>query len=103
LRSETEHVNPNLRLRTGFRDTLTAFFEKAELPPAIEGRVPIRVKCGPAGLKQIVQATGKVVEILVVAAGVEILELELTPNHARPLLLAVTFRFVRMARPTSLA
>ncbi|HXO45496.1 MAG TPA: hypothetical protein VN846_08510 [Candidatus Cybelea sp.] len=73
------------------------------MPPAIEGRVPIRVKCGPAGLKQIVQATGKLVEIFVVAAGVEILELEFAPNHARPLARSVTFRFVRMARPTSLA
>ncbi|HEY4710391.1 MAG TPA: hypothetical protein VIH46_09485 [Candidatus Acidoferrales bacterium] len=71
------------------------------MPPAFTSRVTIRVDCGPAGLKQIVQATGEFVEIRVVAAGVEILKLKLAPNHAGPLPPGVACRVVGMASPGS--
>lgn len=59
----------------------TTVFYEAELPPALESRIPVYLRSGPAGSKQFVQFAREPIEVVVVAACVEILEPVFTPNQ----------------------
>lgn len=62
----------------------TTIFCEAELPPALESRIPVYFWSGPASSKQFVQFTCEPIEVVVIAARVEIFEPVFTPNQIVP-------------------
>ena len=62
----------------------TPVFDEAESPPAFESRIPVYLRCSPARSKQFVQFACEPIEVVVVAACVEILEPVFTPNQIGP-------------------
>jgi hypothetical protein len=78
----------------------TTVFEEAELPPALESRVPVYLRCSPAGSKQFVQFAREPIEVLVVTAYVEILESVFTSNQVA--LVRPDSQLAANARQTSL-
>lgn len=59
----------------------TTVFYEAESPRALESRIPVYLRRGPAGSKQFVQFACEPIEVVIVAACVEILEPVFTPNQ----------------------